>query len=358
MTDTLSAEARESILAMIKERLREPGARLPTDRELAREGRASYATIRLVMKQLERDGFIRRIRGSGTYVAPGALELLQRRDWKTLLLFAPPVGSDPERDFGAFFLREVRSAAEKASWRVELLPVSGHDAFLRELAKRWRGADAVAYLPPGEPFSMRQLGQLDSFGDKPLAILDMELPNVSICNITSDNRRGGALAARQLLENGFRAPLLLICEPRTRQLESRILGFCETLEPAGIRPEVLDCRVAPGDSRPDLARKCLRRYLKEGRGGDAVFALSDSGAFGAAEAIRESGREIGLIGFDGLPAGCATLATIEQPVREIATALFDLFAEWREGKSIQLQLLPRFRPGESLSPSEKGAAIC
>ena len=69
---TLFAETRNYMLKKIAELLAAGEKKLPTERELAEEVVASYATVRLVMKQLETEGFIRRIRGSGTYLEPEA----------------------------------------------------------------------------------------------------------------------------------------------------------------------------------------------------------------------------------------------------------------------------------------------
>ena len=80
---TLFAETRNYMLKKIAELLAAGEKKLPTERELAEEVVASYATVRLVMKQLETEGFIRRIRGSGTYLEPEAeaplRSLLERR---------------------------------------------------------------------------------------------------------------------------------------------------------------------------------------------------------------------------------------------------------------------------------------
>ena len=81
---TLFAETRNYMLKKIAELLAAGEKKLPTERELAEEVVASYATVRLVMKQLETEGFIRRIRGSGTYLEPGAEALLRQSSMRRL----------------------------------------------------------------------------------------------------------------------------------------------------------------------------------------------------------------------------------------------------------------------------------
>mgnify|MGYP000251366044 CR=1 FL=1 len=84
---TLFAETRNYMLKKIAELLAAGEKKLPTERELAEEVVASYATVRLVMKQLETEGFIRRIRGSGTYLEPEAEALLRQSSMRRLWYF-------------------------------------------------------------------------------------------------------------------------------------------------------------------------------------------------------------------------------------------------------------------------------
>ena len=78
---------------------------MPTEKELAAEVLASYATVRLVMKELEQEGFVRRIRGSGTYLEPQAETLLEEAAWPRLRLFTSPVGGKPDDDYAAWLGR-------------------------------------------------------------------------------------------------------------------------------------------------------------------------------------------------------------------------------------------------------------
>lgn len=95
MGDSLFAETRGYILDRMRRRLAEGSRKMPTEKELAAEVLASYATVRLVMKELEQEGFVRRIRGSGTYLEPQAETLLAEAAWPRLRLFTSPVGGKP-----------------------------------------------------------------------------------------------------------------------------------------------------------------------------------------------------------------------------------------------------------------------
>ena len=94
-------------------------------------------------------------------------------------------------------------------------------------------------------------------------MLDRELGDLSISNISTDNRRGGMIAARRFLELGIRDVAVFISEPPSRQLQSRIQGFCEIAELANIRPAWIDCHILPDDDRIILGRRAMDEFLKD-----------------------------------------------------------------------------------------------
>ena len=360
MAETLFEESRRYILGKMRGILREGGRKLPTDRELAGEMFASYATIRLVMGELEREGFIRRIRGSGTYLEPGAAELLERAFLPVVRLFTSPVNGTADNDYAAYLVDELTRQAAGKRFRIEHRQVATHNAFLAELDKEADSRVPVVYLPPTAPFTMQQLGRLGRFDHIPLVVIDCELGNINVNNITTDNRKGGMLAARTLLAGGCRKLALLLCEPPLRQISQRVQGFTEIAELSGAEVEIWDCQVRGDDERTALAHRKTLAALRAGHRPDGIFAVSDSGAVSAAEAIRPSGfelgRDIALIGFDGLPATRThkpSLGSIAQPVAEIGEEVFSLLGTWQQGTHVQKLLSPRFQSGASVMKKEK-----
>ena len=355
MNKSLFEETRRFILERMREQLAAGNRKMQTEKELASEVLASYATVRLVMKELEQEGFIRRIQGSGTYLQPEAEILLEEAFWPRLRLFSSPLSGDPEFNYADWLIRELKQEARRVRRRVEHVQVRTHDEFLARLSSPAEPGDAVVYLPPTESFSMRQLGELGRYDELPLVVIDCELGNINVGNITTDNRRGGMLAARALIENGCRELAVLLCEPKLRQIAQRVQGFLEIAELSGIKPVILDCNVHVEDNRQEKTRTAIRNYLKSGRLPEGVFAVSDCGAFAAMEILRESGIEAGsdlsLIGFDGLPGGQKgnrPLTTISQPVAAISREVFRMLEQWRPGNHDQHLLSPEYLPGKTL----------
>ena len=356
MNKSLFEETRRFILGRMREQLAAGNHKMQTEKELASEVLASYATVRLVMKELEQEGFIRRIQGSGTYLQPEAGRLLEEASWPRLRLFSSPLSGEPDLNYADWLIQEIKEEARQMQRRVEHVQVRTHDEFLERLSSAAEPGDAVVYLPPTEPFSMRQLGELGRHDKLPLIVIDCELGNINVGNITTDNRRGGMLAARALIENGCRELAVLLCEPMLRQISQRVQGFLEIAEMSGIKPVIIDCEVHVEDSRQEKTRTKLRDFLKSEPLPDGLFAVSDCGAFAAMEVLRESGIEAGsdlsLIGFDGLAAGRQNhpvLTTVAQPVTEICRKVFQDLREWRSGTHPQHLLSPVLRPGETLN---------
>src|SRR5918996_1947 len=63
----LSLAIRDKLAQRISSGAIAPGARLPTEPELAAELGVSRATLREALRSLEEDGFVSRRRGAGTY---------------------------------------------------------------------------------------------------------------------------------------------------------------------------------------------------------------------------------------------------------------------------------------------------
>lgn len=71
---SLYSHIAEEISAMIREGAYKPGDLLPTEMELSKTYNVSRPTVRAAMQQLAVDGYIRRVKGSGTFVAKPKLE--------------------------------------------------------------------------------------------------------------------------------------------------------------------------------------------------------------------------------------------------------------------------------------------
>ena len=185
----------------------------------------------------------------------------------------------------------------------------------------------------------------------PLVTIDREL-SPSIPNVRCANRDAGALATRALLDAGCRHPLLLTSRSGPRNL--REAGYCAEIERAGLEPRIV---TIPFDTptpqrfalvQSSLDQACARSPI------DAVFATDDLAAAEVLEWARTRDLsvpgDLSVIGFDGTESmrrALPHLATIRQPIEQIARAAVDILLEQMEGAARR----PIDEAGESPAPT-------
>ncbi len=351
--ESLSQTARSYFLDKIEQSIRQGETKLPTERELADEVTASYATVRLIMKQLEDEGLIRKIRGSGTYIEPEAAERLKKIRQRRVQVYSPNFTGNAEDNFGVYLKEHFITVAAKHNIVLEFHFVATHEEFIAKLDAEREREREVFYIPPSQAFTIQTLAKIAQHTNVKLIFMDCELENLEVFKVSCDNRYGGMLAASHLLKNGHKKILVLVTEPKFAVVNARITGFKETLELNGITPEILDCHVKTNDCREILSAKTLAARLKKGVDFTAIFTISDAGAFGALQALElaglSPGKDMSLISYDGLPASakCSPpLASIIQPVDEICDAGFELLNY--DGPPIQKRIPPKLRSGASI----------
>ena len=163
-----------------------------------------------------------------------------------------------------------------------------------------------------------------------------------------DNRGGAALAARHLVDCGHRRIGTISAPANTTTGRERLDGLVDELARLGRPLDPALC--VDGGYSEDGAYRAMRTLVD--RGADAVFAASDTMAFGALRAAADLGvdvpGDVGLVGFDGFDVerpGRRELTTIRQPVQanaERAVAmLLGQIADRRAGRAHPMgEILP------------------
>lgn len=142
--------------------------------------------------------------------------------------------------------------------------------------------------------------------------------------IGSDNVKGGAIAARHLIERGRRR-LLFLGDPSPPEFADRLAGFRTAAKKAGIGVEVLATSMTP-----DAVHAALARRYSEGPAPDGIFAASDIAAMAALRALAEAGAHVpadaAVIGYDDVTLAAHTtppLTTIRQDLEKGAALMVD-----------------------------------
>jgi LacI family transcriptional regulator len=138
--------------------------------------------------------------------------------------------------------------------------------------------------------------------DSNVVILDEDIPGASAPRVFSENREGGTLAARHLLENGHRA-VAVISGPRGLiSVEERLDGFGQELAAQGVPlPESM---IHSGPYSEETGRMALNALWQGPSRPTAVFATADNICVGVIRAARATGiripEDLSIIGFDDI----------------------------------------------------------
>lgn len=186
-----------------------------------------------------------------------------------------------------------------------------------------RRVDGILVSYASEPG--RILDQVEGLGI-PIVFIDRAVPG---CNsVETDNRFGGALAARHLIALGHRRVGVLAGAMRLPNILERVQGFIDGMRVNGI--EVSEGDVLGGPQAAELGRRA-RELLDRPTVPTAIFATNDIVAIGAWRTLVEMGvhvpEEISLVGFDDIEMSRLTvpdLTTVAQDkigIGQVATTL-------------------------------------
>lgn len=164
------------------------------------------------------------------------------------------------------------------------------------------------------------------------------------CSVGSDNRLGGELATRHLIERGCRR-IAFFGDPRALEIEQRLEGCRAAMAQTGIADELV---VVPAHLVAEAAHPDIANFL--GGGGprpQGVVAASDVIAMSALRALSEFGikvpQDVRVMGYDDLPIAEHTvprLSTISQDLERGAATLIDLLFRRIGGEDCESVVMP------------------
>ena len=189
------------------------------------------------------------------------------------------------------------------------------------------------------------------------ALAEAEVPTVHIApmrepvdspSVDTDDRAAARQMTVELLDRGHRRLGFMLGPPGHRATEQRYLGFADAMHARGmsIDPEL----VQTGNFEFADGLDCARRILQNRARPTAIFASNDDMAAAAACVARQMGLELpgqlSIAGFDDAPVASMTwpqLATVHQPVRQVARIAADLIIQHRPHRHGWPNPMPRPR---------------
>lgn len=199
------------------------------------------------------------------------------------------------------------------------------------LAQQVSGVMYVA----GMPHAFDRLGRL------PAVFIDRE-PQAQpqsgkSCLIGSEDRLGGALAARELLEKGCRRLCVMKYRDDVSTHNAREAGFRQAAREAGLAEDAVRVEIAAEASV--AAGAAHAAGLWEAGGFDGLFCTTDALAVGAAGALLERGaaipQAVKLVGYDDTSLaryGAVPLTSVHQSTEELGRLAADTLLQIIEGR--------------------------
>ena len=183
----------------------QPGDKLPSDNELAREHGISNATIRAAIASLVHEGLVYRIQGKGSYVAekkPGPIDiaLVLPHLYAEVLEYGK---SSP--DIMPRLVSAIEDEARKNNADIILyLDHGSNEKERRNLGYLLdRNADAALIFYTGGMQNLDELGRVRDSGI-PLVMIDRYIEGSEIDYVGTNNASGVKQAMQKLVESGFR----------------------------------------------------------------------------------------------------------------------------------------------------------
>ena len=189
------------------------------------------------------------------------------------------------------------------------------------------------------------------------------IPVVYVCEVPKktnrsyvvpDNARGGFLAAKHLIEAGYREIGFIGAIEEPQSTDERLEGFKLAFERYGLRVDERFIKL--GHFNQETGAKIFREMIDKGEYPRAVFAEDDLLALGVIQAAREAGLsvpgDVAVVGFDDIPYASfqeVQLSTLQQPKYEMGQIAVKILLE--EINSWRLNRTHRLQRGESTSSS-------
>jgi DNA-binding LacI/PurR family transcriptional regulator len=223
-------QARREVEDFIRVQGLKPGDRLPSEDDLRREFGWSRMTITRALNELTWEGRLRRVQGSGTYVAEPAASGKPRR----ILVSSPVVhGNSPaysgDDDYCAPLFAGIRE--EAAAQRVDIV-YQAAGGIPEPSAVEEYGVDGVLSLA----WRMDDLPRVLSLHEAGVRIVALALRSRAhhLPLLSTDNFEGVSRAVKHLLENGHRRIAFSTVNMANSDVFERLSGFQYTMAQAGL----------------------------------------------------------------------------------------------------------------------------
>jgi DNA-binding LacI/PurR family transcriptional regulator len=326
---TLAHQLKQQIAWLIASGKLGSGDRLPAVRDMAERLDINLHTVRSAYAKLEAEGLVETRRGRGTHVLPFdplriALQSVAMRSHTIGVIL--PSWTNP---FYHSFLQGVEEVAERDQTLIFLC--NTHDDnntawrnFAQLSAKQVDGILVVSHglcelLPPKTSNLIQGL---------PLVTVDW--PECNGYSVQIDLELAGYLATQHLLGHGHRQIGLVTYAVEVNNIRPIHLGHARALREYGLGVDPALIIAVPSFDMASGAEGA-RKLLASSQPPTAIFAISDTLALGAMNAIKQAGLhipdDISIVGFNNIPLAALVepaLTTVAAPAVDLGRAAMNM----------------------------------
>ena len=333
-----------------------PRSALPSEKALAAQLQVSRPTVRHALEILIDEGLLVRKPGRGTFVTDADARQQHKRTGN-LALIGPEMGD-------SFLMRLITGAEHVASQNGYHLilcnagnQIAVEQKYMRDL---WEGTkvDGFLIMAADAPHPHPVFCEFQRSG-VPMILIDRYFPDLQVPFVVSDNRRGGYLVTRHLLDLGHRE-IGFVTRPNlyVSSVAQRLQGYKQALQEAGIAYDC--CRVfqgllpwmsevqvleKPSPVLTNYDKAAIREFLLSQRCPSAVWACNNIIALQIIEVCKELGRRIpedlALAAYDDgtmAPLVTPNLTTVRQRNHEMGARATRMLLDMLEGNPVQHQV--------------------
>ena len=263
---------------------------------------------------------------------------LHKKSSNTIGLIVPYI----RHPYFAEMISNIEHEAFKLGYRVLICNTKGKEEKEREYLDICTGNRVAGIIVFSGTVSVDQFSQMDV----PVITMERTLDS-GTASVECDNKTGGELAAKRLIEAGCKN-LLMIGSTTISDLQlpadNRSVGFRTICEKEGIPFHEVDPHLVEYENME--YGEFLEEAFKAYPGIDGIFASSDVIAAQTLQACNKLGirvpEQLKLIGFDDSFVAILTtprLTTIHQPTREMAAIAVKLLKDAVEKKLVPKQTI-------------------
>lgn len=306
------------------------GDMIPPETTLCAQFDIARGTLRQALQILEREGYLYREQGRGTFIRVPEQEGSSR-----FLAFVVPYIRDSSV---SAILVGFQRVAEEAGYPVIFHHVNNSVAqqqdVLQKLARQ--GVSGVALYP----VDSESTGVIDAMVENgyPLVLVDRYLKALCTDYVMADHFGGALQATHYLLDRGHQRVGFVTWLSPAISMDHRLLGYRQALSERGIPED--ERLLVQVEGYPTVDRTPLIAYLSNPDRPTAVFAANDQIAIALYRSASVVGlnipRDLSVIGFDNLDTSAnldPPLTTIAQPFTRIGQEAAQVLIERIQGQS-------------------------